>query len=321
MKMRPLVLGLLVALPAAPALAQKGRIAHPPAAAQARPPVTAAELTERAREALQAGDATQALALAQEARRSAPSDYKPPYYVGLALLSLGDFDAARKEQEESLSLAQSDEQKKAVQDLGVAIQAQQGVLDADQAAKDGLYNKAATLYFRAYSKGGNAQAGLKAAQLYEQKLSDVIRAFYTLDGVRERFPGSAAGASAASEIARLHPELVRLSAFKVRQAAEVEPKYKKMILEQAIEFDAENDDARFAMLNVLTAPAAWPQAEKQLKALQIKGRLEEGFRQGKIDAAGFDSNEKFKQFLHDAWGPAKTESILKAAAAVKKRPE
>lgn len=316
--MRTLLLSLALVVSALPASAQQStrRPAGKPAAAAAaqEAPASADKLVERARAALEAGDATRALSIAQAARRADATSYKPPYYIGVALMALGDLAGAAQAQEQSLALAQSDEQKKAVADLGTAIKAQQGVGEADKAMEEGLHAKAARLYEAAFEAGGRPEIGLRAASVLEEKMSDVPGAFRILRQVQERFPGSAAAATATSELKRMRAAVMAAAGKKLEAAVvNPDPGERGRLIDEALAMDPGDDDAQIALAHHLGTSGTWPQFESQLKVLQRKGVLEDAMRTRRIDAGQWASHPGLRELFIDAWGPAKLESVQAAA--------
>lgn len=309
---------LMAAALIVPAAAQTSAVRKPspttlpaPTARESAP--SPEQLVERARESLQAGDATRALALAQQARRADPHNYKPPYYVGLAMMALGEFDAALQAQRQSLALAQTPEQKQAVEALRTAIEAQQGVTEADSALQEGLDAKAARLYKAAFDAGAQrADIGLTAARLYEQRLKDIGTALRLLREVERRFPNSSAATKASGEIARLRPALAAVATEKLRAAQERAPGTRRAMLEEALALDSGNADVLFALANDAAADTAnWPQLAASMKVLLQRRLLEEGVRSGKLRLNAWHDDARLRTLLEDAWGTEAAGQLLR----------
>ncbi|WBY02097.1 hypothetical protein PE066_00735 [Ramlibacter tataouinensis] len=321
--MHTLLLSLLLVVVALPAGAQNAtrKPAASPAASPAREqPASAAKLVERARAALEAGDATKALSIAQAARRADAESYKPLYYIGVALMALGDLAGATDAQEQSLALAGSEEQKKAVADLGAAIKAQQGVVEADKALEEGLHAKAARLYEAAFDAGGRPEIGLRAASLLEEKMSDVTGAWRILRQVQARFPGSAAAATATAELTRMRPAVNKAAVLWSRVAVRSgNASDRGFLIDRAIAMNPDDPDIQIALAHHLATSGTWPQFESQLKALQRKGLLEDAMRTRRIEGGQWASHPGLRELLTDAWGAAKAGSVLAAADSDRRR--
>ena len=309
----PLLL-VVFALPAGAQNATRKPAAKPAASTVQEQPASAGMLVERARAALEAGDATKALSIAQTARRADAASYKPLYYIGVALMALGDLAGAAEAQEQSLALAESEEQKKAVADLGAAIKAQQGVVEADKAFEEGLHAKAARLYEAAFDAGGRPEIGLRAASLLEQKMSDVSGAWWILQRVQERFPGSAAAATATAELKRMRPAVNRSAGMLYRVAAlPHKASDRDFLIGRAIAMNPDDPDIQIGLAQHLATSGTWAQLESQLKVLQRKGLLEDAMRTRRIDAGQWASHPGLRELLNDAWGSAKADAVLAAA--------
>ena len=315
----PLLL-VVFALPAGAQNATRKPAAKPAASTVQEQPASADMLVERARAALEKGDATKALSIAQTARRADTASYKPLYYIGVALMALGDLAGAAEAQEQSLALAESEEQKKAVADLGAAIKAQQGVVEADKAFEEGLHAKAARLYEAAFDAGGRPEIGLRAASLLEQKMSDVSGAWRILRQVQERFPGSAAAATATAELKRMRPAVNKAAGLWSRLAARPSKASDRgFLIDRAIAMNPDDPDIQIALAQHLATSGTWPQFESQLKALLRKGLLEDAMRTRRLEGGQWASHPGLRELLNDAWGAAKADSVLAAADSDRRR--
>jgi tetratricopeptide (TPR) repeat protein len=143
-----------------------------------------ASLISEAKAHLQNNRNLEGLAVAKDAVREVPTDYRGHYYVGVAYLALGKFDEAQVAAEESLRHA-SDESKPQVEKLVAVIKETretEGQSDAlekegDKAFENGLAAKAANLYRKAYLVAPTrGTPGLKAAVIYADRLDQLLDA-------------------------------------------------------------------------------------------------------------------------------------------------
>lgn len=289
--------------------------ATPPARAKATAKPAAApragELIERARALLQSGDATQALAAAQEAQRRDASDYRAAYYIAYALMSLNDLDGAARAQAKAQSLAKTDDQRSLVQALGEAIGGRRDLSEADAALAEGLHAKAARLYAAAFDAGvPKPEAGLKAAELYEKRLGDLGVAARLLNAVAQRFANTPAGTTAQGELTRLKPALAQ-RARERHQAAMREPAgSREALLREVLALDPSHQDAQVAMLAESVHRNDWPEFERRAKQLQKADQLENALAGGGVPIDRWVDDKRFTTLLADMWGEPKARLLF-----------
>lgn len=172
-------------------------------------------LISQAREQLQNEQFVEALATAKDAVRADANDYKGHYYAAMAYLGLARFDDAEAAAGRSLQLA-AESAKPGVEKLVSAIKTRRSGLGsvqaADAALADGLAGKAARLYEQAWSAGQEKpELGLKAADLYANRLSQPVDAGRVLRQVMVAAKGSPAADQATTELAKLAAELRRIA--------------------------------------------------------------------------------------------------------------
>ena len=164
-------------------------------------------LVTKAREQLQDDRFIEALATARDAVRANAKDYKGHYYVAMACMGMGQFDDAIAAVNRARELAPQNA-KPAVEKLAGAITASRQGTDkgkaADAALAEGLAGKAARLYEEAWNAGqSNPELGLKAADLYANRLSQPVDAARVLRQVSSAAKESPAAERANSELTKL----------------------------------------------------------------------------------------------------------------------
>jgi formylglycine-generating enzyme required for sulfatase activity len=174
-----------------------------------------ASLIGEAREQLQNEHFVEALAIAKDAVRANPNDYKGHYYVAMAYMGMDRFEDAEAAVTRSLSHA-PESAKPGVEKLASAIKVRRqgsGSLQAaDAALADGLAGKAARLYEQAWSAGqDNPELGLKAADLYANRLSQPVDAGRVLRQVKIAAKGSPAADRADAELKKLSGTLRKIA--------------------------------------------------------------------------------------------------------------
>ncbi|MFN5552671.1 MAG: SUMF1/EgtB/PvdO family nonheme iron enzyme [Hyphomonadaceae bacterium] len=211
------------------------------------------------------GDYVEALATVRSAISKAPSDYRVRYYSGMALLGLQRFDEARTETELALSLA-PEADKAGVQRLLDTIALQSVSLkaeaDAEAALAAGLNGRAARLFAQAFEADNTKiEAGFRAASLYASSLSQPVEAVKVLRKLEVQPASPEARTRAANELKKLEPvytpfvlELVARAkslfdagevseaAFRVSEAAVLDPRRREVVIEQIRLTALGNDD-------------------------------------------------------------------------------
>lgn len=205
-----------------------GLLALALAGAPAAHAADAEALIEQAKAQLQNDRFLDALASSREAARAAPGDYRSHYYVGLASLALARFDDATAAANQALALAPAASKPGVEKLLGVIQTRRTGselAKAAATAANDGLMGLAAQLYDQAWNAGRSApEFGLKAAEIYEARLSQPADAGRLLWQVLAAAPeGSPEAAAANRQLARLEPAL-RSQAQALLERAAGQPK-------------------------------------------------------------------------------------------------
>jgi formylglycine-generating enzyme required for sulfatase activity len=180
-------------------------------------------LVGQARELLQEDRIVEALAVAKDAVRANTNDYKGHYYVALAYLGMARFDEADEAAKRARALA-PDSARAGVDKLVASIQSRRQGVGSVQAAEaalaDGLAGKAARLYEAAWSAGrDNPELGLKAADLYTNRLNQPVDAGRVLRQVMQSAKGSPAADRATGELRKLADALKKIAQGHVAAAA------------------------------------------------------------------------------------------------------
>lgn len=168
-------------------------------------------LTAQARILLEGGSVVDALTASNEAVKLNPAGFKGHYYVAMALMSLGRFDDAEAAAAQALTLA-PESGRPAVEKLRDSVKARKEETAAEQAASaalaEGLFGKAAPAYERAWLAGRTSpDFGLKAADLYTNRLKSPIDAGRILRQVIAAMPGRPEAELAQTELQKIAPAL------------------------------------------------------------------------------------------------------------------
>ena len=174
-----------------------------------------ASLVSQARTQLQNERYIEALAAAKDAVRANPNDYKGHYYLAMAYLGMDRFDDAETAVKRAQTLVQ-DNARAGVQKLADTIQSRRAGTGSVQAAEaalaDGLTGKAARLYDQAWRAGqDNYELGLKAADLYANRLKQPVDAGRVLRQVIQSAKGGSAADRAAGELSKLADTLMKIA--------------------------------------------------------------------------------------------------------------
>jgi hypothetical protein len=168
-------------------------------------------LIAQARIQLEGARIVDALAASTEATRLNPADFRGHYYSAMALMSLGRFDDSEAAAAQALALAPASG-RAAVEKLRDAVKARKDEAAAEQAASaalaEGLFGKAAPAYERAWLSGRTRpDLGLKAADLYANRLKSPIDAGRVLRQVIAATPGRPEAELAQTELQKVAPAL------------------------------------------------------------------------------------------------------------------
>lgn len=180
------------------------------------------DLISTSREQVQSEDFVEALTSAKEAARLDPADYRSPYYMAMAYLGLARFDEAEASAAQALSLADAT-LRPSIEKLAATIKARRQAVtsaqEADAALADGLNGKAARLYENAWNAEHlNAEAALKAADLYTTRLNQPVDAARVLRQIRSTLPGSPEAEKARTALAQQAETLQKIALARVAAA-------------------------------------------------------------------------------------------------------
>lgn len=168
-------------------------------------------LITQARILLEGGGVENALTASNEAVKLNPAGFKGHYYVAMALMSLGRFDEAQAAAAQALTLA-PESGRAAVEKLRDSVKARKDEAVAEQAASaalaEGLFGKAAPAYERAWLAGrARPDLGLKAADLYTNRLKSPVDAGRVLRQVVAAMSGRPEADLAQTELQKIAPVL------------------------------------------------------------------------------------------------------------------
>jgi formylglycine-generating enzyme required for sulfatase activity len=276
-----------------------------------------AALVTQAREQLQAERFVEALASARDAVRANAEDYQGHYYLAMAYMSLGNFDDAESAAASSLRLSPANV-RPGVEKLAAAIKTRRQGTNTTQAADaalaDGLAGKAARLYEQGWNAGrDNPELGLKAAELYANRLSQPEDAGRVLRQVRLAAKGSAAADRAEAELRKLAGPLQQIAQAHVSAASKLEGPAAFQELQLAEDADPEYK----AIYSVRAQVAA---KGNNLQALQdaVKGLARRDLAQPSLLAAlprmtQWLDQAAFAEFLTDILGNKQVASLRELA--------
>jgi formylglycine-generating enzyme required for sulfatase activity/tetratricopeptide (TPR) repeat protein len=179
-------------------------------------------LISQAREQLQNERFVEALASAKDAVRLNPEDFRGHYYLATAYMTLGRFEdaataAARAKQLAPESSAAAVE--KLIQTIATNRQGEGKAAAAEAALADGMMAKAAKLYREAWdAQHTKPELGLKAADLFANRLGEPVTAAQILREVVKEAQGNPAADKAAGELGKLSDQLGKMAQGQVEQA-------------------------------------------------------------------------------------------------------
>jgi tetratricopeptide (TPR) repeat protein len=260
----------------------------------------------------------EALAVAKDALRVDPADYRASYYVAMAYMGLQQYDAAETQAAQALAQAPAS-QRAAVEKLVFTIRSlktgNQNVGAADAALAEGLIGKAARLYEDGWAAGRNASDyALKAAELYAGRLSQPVDAARVLRQVRESLPGSPAADSAEAELAKLQPVLRQIATAKVKEAANLSLEEARAVLGEAAAADPGYPDIYRTQAQLAAASGSADELEASLKELARRNLVDLDFLAALPGMAVLLEDPAFLVRLSDIIGANQSE-MLKTAAS------
>jgi tetratricopeptide (TPR) repeat protein len=260
----------------------------------------------------------EALAVAQDALRVAPDDYRASYYVAMAYMGLQQYDAAEAQASRALDQAPASA-RSSVEKLIFTIQSlKQGNQDvgaADAALAEGLIGKAARLYEDGWAAGRNApDYALKAAELYADRLSQPVDAARVLRQVMESLPGSQAAGKAETELKGLQPTLRQIAAARVKEAAMLPYEQARGPLRAAADADPGFADIYLTQAQLAAASGSTAALESALKELARRNLVDLEFLAALPDMAALLNDPGFATQLTDIIGGNQTEMLRTAAS-------
>ncbi|MFN5046994.1 MAG: hypothetical protein ACK5F2_02805 [Roseateles sp.] len=274
-------------------------------------------LVEEARRLLATGQASQAMSLARKAGQQAPNDYRPPYYLALALLMLGEPAAASEAQQRSASLAPNEAARGAVAQLGQRIAAQQTLSDADAALAEGLYAKAAGLLDRAWkAEALSPQRKLAYAELLQGRQADLAGAVAVLRARAGKHLGTPEAETAVQRLQALAPELSQRSREQLALARRSASGSAERLaaLRRAIELDADHEVAAVLLADELALGRDWEQLRPALMSLHRKQWLQAALERRWLTLDAWQGSPELLGLFGEIWGPERARSLLQAGA-------
>jgi tetratricopeptide (TPR) repeat protein len=260
----------------------------------------------------------EALAVAKDALRVAPDDYRASYYVAMAYMGLQQYDAA--ETQANVALAQAPASARAaVEKLIFTIQSlKQGNQDvgaADAALAEGLIGKAARLYEDGWAAGRNApDYALKAAELYAERLSQPVDAARVLRQVVESMPGSQAAGKAEAALKALQPTLRQIATARVKEAAMLPYDQALVPLRAAADADPGFADIYLTQAQLAAAAGSTAALESALTELARRDLVDLQFLAALPDMATLLNDQVFAAHLTDIIGTNQTDMLRIAAS-------
>lgn len=272
---------------------------------------------EEARRLLREGQAAAAMTLARQAAQRAPADYRPPYYLALSLLMLGEPGAAGEAQARSAALAQTDAARSAVAALAERIAGQQRLAEADAALADGRFAKAAELYGQAWrAEALPAARQLAYAELLLDRQNDLAGAAAVLRELARRQLGTPEAETAVQRLQALAPRLKQAAAQHLataRQAAAGAPA-RLDHARRALALDADLEVAAVLVANELAAGGDWAQLQPALLALHRRQWLQPALERRWIPLDGWQQHAELQALFADIWGADQGRALLRAGA-------
>jgi len=261
----------------------------------------------------------EALAVAKDALRVDPADYRASYYVAMAYMGLQQYDAAETQANQALAQAPASA-RAAVEKLVFTIRSlktgNQNVGAADAALAEGLIGKAARLYEEGWAAGRNApDYALKAAELYAGRLNQPVDAARVLRQVRESLPGSPAADSAEAELAKLQPVLRQIATARVKEAAGLPLAEARPALSAAAADPAYPEIYR-TQAQLAAASGSAEELEASLKELARRNLVDLDFLAALSGMAALLEDPQFLLRLSDIIGANQADMLKTAASPV-----
>ncbi|MBA4778373.1 MAG: hypothetical protein A2792_05645 [Sphingomonadales bacterium RIFCSPHIGHO2_01_FULL_65_20] len=262
----------------------------------------------------------EALAVAKDALRVDPADYRASYYVAMAYMGLQQYDAAETQANQALAQAPVSA-RAAVEKLVFTIRSlktgNQNVGAADAALAEGLIGKAARLYEEGWAAGRNApDYALKAAELYAGRLNQPVDAARVLRQVRESLPGSPAADSAEAELGKLQPVLRQIATAKVKEAAGLPLAEARPALSAAAAADPAYPEIYRTQAQLAAASGSAEELEASLKELARRNLVDLDFLAALSGMAALLEDPQFLLRLSDIIGANQADMLKTAASPV-----
>jgi len=262
----------------------------------------------------------EALAVAKDALRVDPADYRASYYVAMAYMGLQQYDAAETQANQALAQAPVSA-RAAVEKLVFTIRSlktgNQNVGAADAALAEGLIGKAARLYEEGWAAGRNApDYALKAAELYAGRLNQPVDAARVLRQVRESLPGSPAADSAEAELAKLQPVLRQIATARVKEAAGLPLAEARPALSAAAAADPAYPEIYRTQAQLAAASGSAEELEASLKELARRNLVDLDFLAALSGMAALLEDPQFLLRLSDIIGANQADMLKTAASPV-----
>lgn len=267
----------------------------------------------RARQQVEAGRFLDCLATAQQAIKDSPQNFKGYYYAGYALYKTEELGEAEKLVQQAKARA-PDESKATVEKLAQAIAWRKTALAetkaGDAALEEGLPGKAAQAYQRAWQAGNlDAAFGLKAANLFAERLGEPATAAKILREVVGKFPNSAPGEAAASLLVKLTPDLNKAAKESYDEAQRSTGGDRKKLLEQALEADPNFTPAYFQLAEIAAIGNDSAALYNALKRLSKNGELNVNYLTDNQAYRKVLEDVSFQNFIEEALGTEQSRRL------------
>ncbi|MBF0324482.1 MAG: tetratricopeptide repeat protein [Alphaproteobacteria bacterium] len=276
-------------------------------------------LIAQARLLLEGGGVEGALAASAEAVKLDPAGFKGHYYQGMALMGLGRFEEAQAAAAKALALA-PESGRVAAEKLGDLVTIRKTEAEAEKTASaalaDGLIGKAALAYERAWAAGrARPDLGLKAADLYANRLKTPVDAGRVLRQLIAALPGGAEAELAQAELHKIAPTLRTIAQDHVGAARGLSGDEPLRRLEQAEAADPTYPDIYVQRARTLARGTDGAALRGALKDLARMDLASPDLLGDLSDMAEWLKKPEIAAFLEDLVGRSQYEAVGKVLAA------
>ena len=279
---------------------------------------------ERAKQSITEGRFDDALAASLAAQKANPDSFEAAYYLGMAHLGLRQFDAAQVAAQRAYSLAPSGSQQQVEKLVSTIAQMRSEVAstpsssaggsvdtsEAEVALADGLVAKAARIYDSLYQGNKNApELGLKAADLYANRLSQWADAGRLFNQVVRTSPESPEAEKANAELNRLQVQLTEAYTDAVMASFSQDWSVAAVSLRAASSINAKTSFPLWLTVSRAVEAGDKKAVQDAIVELAKRGPLSVPRLASIPGMNGFVSQPQFMQFLSDVVGSSGAQAI------------